>query len=131
MSCRIASDVGGTHGEYQSSVAPKEGASTILVIDDDPLLLHTVQSLLGKRGFKVLSSSSGPKGLLTLRYTGDGRELRVFCRPQVLCGKTFLWPPCRELNKPTYCLQIQAPVDTTFGRIRALTSSLIDHAVEW
>jgi hypothetical protein len=55
----------------------------------------------------------------------------VFCRPHVLCGKTFLSPPSSELNKPTYCLQIQATVDTTFGRIRALTSPLIDHAAEW
>ena len=38
-----------------------EPKSTILVIDDDPLLLHTVQSLLGKRGFNVLTSSSSPK----------------------------------------------------------------------
>jgi PleD family two-component response regulator len=40
-----------------------EPKATILVIDDDPMLLHTVQSLLVKRGFNVLTSSSSPKGL--------------------------------------------------------------------
>jgi len=37
-----------------------EPKSTILVIDDDPVLLQTVKSLLGKRGFNVVTSSSGP-----------------------------------------------------------------------
>lgn len=49
--------------------------STILVIDDDPVLLQTVKSLLGKRGFNVVTSSSGPKGLDVLR--NDARDIRV------------------------------------------------------
>ncbi len=49
--------------------------STILVIDDDPVLLQTVKSLLGKRGFNVVTSSSGPKGLDVLR--SDARDIRV------------------------------------------------------
>ena len=40
-----------------------EPKSTILVIDDDLVLLQTVKSLLGKRGFNVVTSSSGQKGL--------------------------------------------------------------------
>ena len=44
-----------------------EPKSTILVIDDDLVLLQTVKSLLGKRGFNVVTSSSGPKGLDMLR----------------------------------------------------------------
>ena len=51
-------------------VKPK---STILVIDDDPAVLLTVKTLLGKRGFNVLPSSSAPKGLDMLRYTSDIR----------------------------------------------------------
>jgi len=47
--------------------------STILVIDDDPLVLQTVKSLLVKRGFNVLTSSSAPKGLDMIRYAGDIR----------------------------------------------------------
>ena len=41
---------------------------TILVIDDDPAVLLTVKSLLGKRGFNVLTSSSAPKGT-SFRFT--------------------------------------------------------------
>src|ERR1017187_6703681 len=68
-----------------------ETKSTILVIDDDPLLLHTVQSLLGKRGFNVLTSSSGPKGLETLRYAaGDIRVVVLdYSLPQLNGGETL------------------------------------------
>jgi CheY-like chemotaxis protein len=64
---------------------------TTLVIDDDPLLLHTVQSLLGKRGFNVLTSSSGPKGLETLRYAaGDIRIVVLdYSMPQLNGGETL------------------------------------------
>jgi CheY-like chemotaxis protein len=58
-----------------SSHATGETQPTILVIDDDPLLLHTVQSLLGKRGFNVLTTSSSPKGLDMLRYAGGDVRL--------------------------------------------------------
>ena len=44
-----------------------EPKSTILVIDDDLVLLQTAKSLLGKRGFNVVTSSSGQKGLDMLR----------------------------------------------------------------
>ena len=53
-------------------VKPK---STILVIDDDPAVLLTVKTLLGKRGFNVLTSSSAPKGLDLLRYAA--RDIRI------------------------------------------------------
>ena len=49
--------------------------STVLVIDDDPAVLLTVKSLLGKRGFNVLTSSSAPKGLDLLRYAA--RDIRI------------------------------------------------------
>ena len=37
-----------------------EPKATILVIDDDPLLLLPVKTLLGKRGFNVLATPSSP-----------------------------------------------------------------------
>ena len=52
-----------------------EPNSTILVIDDDPVLLQTVKSLLGKRGFNVVTSTSGQKGLDMLRNAA--RDIRV------------------------------------------------------
>src|SRR5580693_6593548 len=64
-------------GVYQQERLPEcrsnDGShpkSTILVIDDDPIVLETVKSLLGKRGFNVLATSSSPKGLDMLRYAG-------------------------------------------------------------
>ncbi len=53
---------------------PVETKSTILVIDDDPILLQTVKSMLAKRGFNVLTSSSGARGLGVLgNAVGDIR----------------------------------------------------------
>ena len=52
-----------------------EPKSTILVIDDDPSVLLTVKSVLVKRGFNVLSSTSSPKGLDLLRYAA--RDIRI------------------------------------------------------
>ena len=52
-----------------------ETKPTVLVIDDDPAVLLTVKSLLGKRGFNVLTSSSAPKGLDLLRYAA--RDIRI------------------------------------------------------
>jgi CheY-like chemotaxis protein len=53
-------------------VKPK---STVLVIDDDPAVLLTVKTLLVKRGFNVLTSSSSPKGLDLLRHAA--RDIRI------------------------------------------------------
>ena len=65
--------------------------STILVIDDDPIVLETIKTLLGKRGFNVLTSSSGPKGLETLRYAaGDIRVVVLdYSMPQLNGGETI------------------------------------------
>jgi CheY-like chemotaxis protein len=52
-----------------------ETKCTILDIDDSPLLLKTVKSILVKRGFNVLTSSSAPKGLDMIRYAA--RDIRI------------------------------------------------------
>ena len=41
---------------------------TILIIDDDASFLEMLRSLLGRAGYGVLTSNSGPKGLDMLRY---------------------------------------------------------------
>jgi len=68
-----------------------EPKSTILVIDDDPVLLQTVKSLLGKRGFNVVTSSSGQQGLDMLRNAA--RDIRVvvldYRMPELNGGETL------------------------------------------
>lgn len=46
-----------------------EGAAKILVIDDDPGVLGTVESFLKEEGFEVITASSGPEGLEQLEQT--------------------------------------------------------------
>jgi len=54
------------HGaEETDASAPKP---TVLVIDDDPKFLETMQILLRGAGYNVLTSSTGPKGLDMIRY---------------------------------------------------------------
>jgi CheY-like chemotaxis protein len=48
---------------------------TVLAIDDSPMNLHTVKSVLSKRGFNVLTSSSAPKGLNMIRYAA--RDIHI------------------------------------------------------
>ena len=68
-----------------------EPKSTILVIDDEPAVLLTVKTLLDKRGFKVLTSSSSPKGLDLLRYAA--RDIRIvvldYSMPKLDGGETL------------------------------------------
>jgi len=49
--------------------------SSILVIDDDPMLLQTARTLFIKRGFNVLTSSSVPRGLGVLRNAVGGIQV--------------------------------------------------------
>lgn len=68
-----------------------EPKSTILVIDDDPIVLQLVKGLLVKRGFNVLSTSSSPKGLDLLRYAA--RDIRIvvldYSMPKLDGGETL------------------------------------------
>jgi CheY-like chemotaxis protein len=47
--------------------ARAEGASTVLVIDDDPAVRDLLQRFLSKEGFHVVSASSGEEGLRLAR----------------------------------------------------------------
>jgi CheY-like chemotaxis protein len=50
----------------------RECKHTVLAIDDDPILLRTVTTVLRKRGFNVLTATTGTKGLNMLCYApGD------------------------------------------------------------
>jgi CheY-like chemotaxis protein len=46
----------------------KKSKGTVLMIDDDAELVEIIRPLLEERGFQVMTSSSGPKGLNILRY---------------------------------------------------------------
>jgi CheY-like chemotaxis protein len=77
-----ASALLGSSGAVQQETLPErppddeaEPKCTVLVIDDDPAVLLTIRTLLVKRGFNVLSSTSSPKGLDLLRYAS--RDIRI------------------------------------------------------
>jgi DNA-binding response OmpR family regulator len=43
------------------------GGATILVIDDDPLVLHTIERILQRHGYRVCLAADGSEGLNTFR----------------------------------------------------------------
>jgi CheY-like chemotaxis protein len=51
--------------EHAALLAP--GASTVLVIDDDPAVHEVVQRTLGREGFSVLGATSGAEGIAAAR----------------------------------------------------------------
>jgi len=48
---------------------------TVLAIDDDPIFLRTVTTVLRKRGFSVLAATNGAKGLNLLCYAPGNIEV--------------------------------------------------------
>lgn len=51
----------------QVVVAPEAGAQTVLVIDDDPTMHDLLTRLLGREGYRVVTSSNGREGLRLAR----------------------------------------------------------------
>ena len=91
-----ASELFGKGGELERLPDPPsrqepEPGTTILVIDDDPMVLQTVKSVLAKEGYNVLTSASAPKGLDTIRYAGgDVRLVLLDYKMPVLAGDEAL-----------------------------------------
>ena len=56
--------------QAEKSCDTAEPKDTILVIDDDPSFLDLMRTMLGDKGYNVLVSSTGPKGLDMMRYAG-------------------------------------------------------------
>src|SRR6266404_1095033 len=46
---------------------PSDGGETILVVDDDDLVLPAAKSLIEKLGYRVLTACNGPEALEILR----------------------------------------------------------------
>src|ERR1017187_9893078 len=73
------------------STGDVETKSSILVIDDDPMLLQTARTLFVKRGLNVLTSSSVPRGLGVLRHAvGDIQVVLLNCSMLRLNGDESL-----------------------------------------
>ena len=81
-------------GETEPEPPPKpvrESKHTVLAIDDDPIFLHTVTSVLRKHGFDVLMSTTGIKGLNMLAYAPGDIEVVLldYSMPQLNGAETL------------------------------------------
>jgi nitrogen-specific signal transduction histidine kinase/CheY-like chemotaxis protein len=88
------------------------GAETVLIVDDEDLLLTMGQTVLSAFGYRVLTATSGQKALEILRQENEsidlvvtdmvmpamsGRELvehihRLKSSPRILCTSGCVWP---------------------------------------
>jgi CheY-like chemotaxis protein len=86
------SDASGEEVEQPLSERP-----TVLVIDDDRLLLDAIREMLLEAGFNVLTSNTGVKGLNVLRYAPDKVQVVLldFSMPEFSGGQTL--PYIRQL----------------------------------
>jgi len=107
--------------EGVAETADLQGSQTILLVDDEDLILTMGQSILSSYGYKVLTAPTGQKALeiinqhepeVDLMVTDlvmplmSGRELvdqvrRASPQTRILCTSGYAWPTSRE-NDPTY-----------------------------
>jgi PAS domain S-box-containing protein len=59
------------------SLRSTEGGETILLVDDEALLLETGEELLSLAGYRILTASSGETALDVLRKEGDGVDMVI------------------------------------------------------
>ena len=108
---------------FDDEVKPE---STILVIDDDPAVLLIVKTLLVKRGFNVLTSSSSPKGLDLLRYAA--RDIRIvvldYNMPKLDGGETLNFIKQLSPNAKVIGLTGMNPDSVTVGYLEGVDKLL-------
>jgi CheY-like chemotaxis protein len=65
------------------SMSSQEPRPAVLVVDDDPMLLTLLRTVLERRGFEVLAASSGPQGveLYKRRHDSTAVALLDVCMP--------------------------------------------------
>jgi CheY-like chemotaxis protein len=81
--------------------AKSKAKPTVLVIDDDANFLEMLRTVLGRAGYGVLTSSTGPNGLDMLRY--DPRDVAV-----VLLD--FKMPHCDGAETLKHLRKLKCPV---------------------
>jgi two-component system, cell cycle sensor histidine kinase and response regulator CckA len=118
------------------------GSATILIVDDEDLLLTMGETILSSYGYRVLTANSGPKALeiisrmditIDLLITDlvmplmSGRELveqvrRVSPSTHIMCTSGYVWPGSRNedaayLQKPFTAQDLLMKVKLVLGDI--------------
>ena len=93
----------------------RKGTETILLVDDEALIIHVGRSILERLGYQVFSDGSGEDALKTLSRMKDKVDLVILdlIMPGLDGGKTFdrirkIDPTMRVLLSSGYALDGQA-----------------------
>ena len=92
-----------------STGSPARGRETLLLVEDEPLILRMAKRVLGELGYTVLTASDGPEALEVLaRHAGDVQLLITDVVMPKMSGKelaarvTALRPDMRVLYSSGY-----------------------------
>lgn len=129
--------------EADAMIGPADGdGQTILIVDDEELLLSTEKAILTSYGYQVLLANTGEKALKLLQQkssevnlvitdlimpTMSGKELISRIREEypflpVICTTGYVWPPGQQpaesdyLRKPFTAQQLLSRVAATLRR---------------
>jgi CheY-like chemotaxis protein len=80
--------------------------ATVLIIDDDPVLLESLSELLRQAGHNVLTSPTGQKGLELLRYSANAVDFVLLDFNMPRCDGTQTLAHVRKLNPHTRVIGI-------------------------
>ena len=96
------------------------GGMTILVVDDDPTILRMVSTSLGKRGYRVITASSGEEALTEAR-----EAMPVLVILDVMMPGMSGWEVARALRKDPATNAMKIVMLTAIGKeVNEMTSPL-------
>ncbi|MEI8313888.1 MAG: response regulator [Verrucomicrobiota bacterium] len=111
MTALLAKNLNRMHAAFEAqtvgiaAVTPLPSAHTVLVIDDDAVLLELMYLVLSAAGFNVLTTTRGTKGLEMLQQLGDvvkvvllDYQAPVINGAQMLAGIRCLAPAAKVLG---------------------------------
>jgi PAS domain S-box-containing protein len=99
----------------KSATATKKGKETILLVDDEEMILEVTSSMLQQAGYKVFMTRSGQEALEVYKKKGSGIHLVILdmVMPEMSGGKTYdrlkeLSPEIKVLLSSGYSMNEQA-----------------------
>jgi CheY-like chemotaxis protein len=78
---------------------PRRGSGTVLVVDDEAIVLETTQSVLEHRGYEVLSASSGAEAVAIFRREAPHIRLVILDLSMPGMGGEEVLPLLREVRR--------------------------------
>lgn len=91
-----------TEGTVQEEAPPRKeialGSGTVLIVDDEPLILSLGKEMLTRLGYEVITASSGPEALQVIREQGPGIDVVILDMVMPGMGGGEVFDRLREMD---------------------------------